>query len=127
MYYQILQSFGLSILGINDEQQKQGSVAQSTTEAKYVVASDAVNQALWLRKILINLGFNAIKAIEVLCDIKFVVAMVKNPVFHGKYSKHIKIKYHSIREPERENEIHIFFCCGEDPLADIFTKVLQKQ
>ena len=102
-------------------------MAQSIAEEEYVAASGVVNQALWLRKILIVLGFHPSKANEVLCDNKFLVAMVKNPVFHGKYSKHIKIKYHSIRELERENEIHIFFCCGEDPLADIFTKVLQKQ
>jgi len=105
---------------------KQGSVAQSTAEAEYVAASSAVNQALWLRKILIDLGFHPSKATEVLCDNKSVVAMIKNPVFHGK-TKHIKIKYHSIREAERENEVHILYCCGEDQLADIFTKALQKQ
>ena len=32
------------------------------------------------------------------------VAMVKNPVFHGK-TKHIKIKFHAIRETEREEEV----------------------
>jgi len=105
---------------------KQGSVAQSTAEAEYVAASSAVNQALWLRKILIDLGFHPSKATEVLCDNKSAVAMVKNPVFHGK-TKHIKIKYHSIREAERENEVHILYCCGEDQLADSFTKALQKQ
>jgi len=63
---------------------KQGSVAQSTAEAEYVAASSAVNQALWLRKILIDLGFHPSKATEVLCDNKSVVAMVNNPIFHGK-------------------------------------------
>jgi len=104
---------------------KQGFVALSIAEAEYVAAFSVVNQALWWRKILIDLGFHPSKATEVLCDNKFVVAMVKNPMFHGK-TKHIKIKYHSIREDERENEVHILHCCGEDQLADSFTKALQK-
>ncbi|KAF3676511.1 hypothetical protein FXO38_04252 [Capsicum annuum] len=41
---------------------KQGPVAQSIAEAEYVAASGAVNQALRLRKILIDLAFQPSKA-----------------------------------------------------------------
>ena len=34
---------------------KQEVIAQSTVEAEYVVATAAVNQALWIRKIMIDL------------------------------------------------------------------------
>ncbi|XP_022751434.1 fructose-1,6-bisphosphatase 1-like [Durio zibethinus] len=51
--------------------------------------------------------------------------MVKNPVFHGR-TKHIKIKYHFIREVEAENEVKLVHCKSEDQIADILTKVLPK-
>ena len=51
--------------------------------------------------------------------------MVKNPVFHEK-TKHIKIKFHAIREAEREEEVQLMHCDAKDQLADIFTKGLQK-
>ena len=68
-------------------------MAQSTTEAKYVVAAAAANQAIWLRKILCDLGYKQDDATIVYSDEKSVVVVAKNPIFHGR-SKHIKINYH---------------------------------
>ena len=51
--------------------------------------------------------------------------MVRNPVFHGK-TKHIKVKYHAIREAEKEGDVQLLHCGTDDQLADIFTKALQK-
>ncbi|KAL4367377.1 hypothetical protein GQ457_05G016620 [Hibiscus cannabinus] len=72
---------------------KQETVAQSTAEAEYVVAAHAVNQCIWLRKLLLDLNHEHVNAIEVLCYNNFAVAIVKNLVLHGK-TKHINIKYH---------------------------------
>ena len=47
---------------------KQETVAQSTTEAEFVVATVAVNQALWLRKILIDLNLEQKESTEILVD-----------------------------------------------------------
>jgi len=41
---------------------KQEIVAQSTTEAEYVAAAAAANQAIWLRKILYDLGIQQLEA-----------------------------------------------------------------
>ncbi len=73
-------------------------------EVEYITASAAVNQALCLRKILNDLKIQQCNVTKIFCDNKSVVSMVKNLVFHEK-SKHIKIKYHSIREAEKENEV----------------------
>ena len=43
---------------------------------------------------------------KILYDNKSSVAMVKNLIFHGK-AKHIKIKYHAIREAEKEGEVFL--------------------
>ena len=51
--------------------------------------------------------------------------MVKNPVFHGR-TKHIKIKYHFVREAEAEKEVRLVHCNSKDQIADILTKALSK-
>ncbi|XP_022753639.1 uncharacterized protein LOC111301931 [Durio zibethinus] len=45
---------GLNVFSWNSK--KQGTVAQSTAEAEYIVATAVVNQAIWLRKILMDLS-----------------------------------------------------------------------
>ena len=104
---------------------KQETVAQSTAEAEYIAAAAAVNQAVWLRKILANLNQNQSDATEICCDNQSAVAMAKNPVFHGR-TKHIKIKYHFVREAEAEGEVRIVHCNSEEQVADILTKALPK-
>ena len=79
----------------NWNSKKQETVTQSTAEAEYILA--AVNQAIWLKKILKDLNQEQAEATEIYCDNQSAIAMVKNPVFHRR-TKHIKIKYHFVRE-----------------------------
>ena len=51
------------------------------------------------------------------------VSILKNPVFHGR-TKHIKIKYHFIREVQQSNEVLLVHYLFENQLADILTKPL---
>ena len=50
---------------------------------------------------------------------------IKNHVFHA-ITKHIKIKYHFIKEVERENEVMLVHFNSEEQKADILTKNLLK-
>ena len=54
------------------------------------------------------------------------VSILKNPVFRG-LTKHIKIKYHFIREVQQSNEMLLVHCLFENQLADIFTKPLRME
>ena len=47
--------------------------------------------------------------------------LAENPVFH-KRSKHIEIKYHSIRERVSKKKISLQFVKNEDQAADMLTK-----
>ena len=58
-----------------------------------------------------------------MCDNISAVSISKNLVFHGR-TKHIKIKYHFIREVQQSNEVLLVHCSSENQLADIFTKTL---
>ncbi|KAA3468613.1 laccase-2-like [Gossypium australe] len=102
---------------------KQNLVAQSTVEAEYVAAAAAVNQAIWLRKILDDLNLHQEGATEIFCDNKSAVAIAKNPVFHGR-TNHFSIKLHVVREMEQAREVELIHCNSEEQIADIFTKAL---
>ncbi|EOY12587.1 Uncharacterized protein TCM_031103 [Theobroma cacao] len=45
---------------------------------------------------------------------------------HGR-TKHIKVKFHSIREAVKDEEIQLKHCGSYAQLADIFTKNLNKE
>ena len=99
-------------------------VALSSAETEYISLAMAGCQALWLRGILKDLGVEQTVAIEVMCDNKSAIALTKNPVFHGR-SKHIRIKYHFIRDLVHDKDIEVKLCGTKDQVADILTKALQ--
>ena len=102
---------------------KQETVAQSTAEVEFVAATAAVNQALWLRKILIDLNLEQKESTEILVDNQAAIAISYNPVFHGK-TKHFNIKLFFLREVQKDGAIVLVYCKTEDQAADIFTKPL---
>jgi hypothetical protein len=56
-------------------------------------------------------------------DNKSVIDLIRNPVHHG-LSKHIRIRYHFVRECAAEGRIEIQFIGTNDQLANIVTKPL---
>ncbi|KAA3474248.1 putative LRR receptor-like serine/threonine-protein kinase [Gossypium australe] len=72
-----------------------------------------------MRKFLSDLNLVQDEASWILCDNQSAIAIVKNPVFHGK-KKHFKIKYHFSKE------VTLVHCSIESQLANILTKPLEK-
>ncbi|KAK8367058.1 hypothetical protein V6Z12_A02G160100 [Gossypium hirsutum] len=70
-------------------QDDQEMVAQSTAEAEFIAATTAVNQALWLKKLMDNLHLRKDGSIEVFVDNQATLAISLNLVFHG-ITKHFK-------------------------------------
>lgn len=104
---------------------KQDIVAQSTAEAEFIAATAAVNQALWLRKILSDLHLEQEATTEVMVDNEAAIAISKNPVFHGK-TKHFCIKLFFLRDVQKDGAVCLKYCKTEDQLSDIFTKALPR-
>ncbi|XP_073111778.1 uncharacterized protein [Elaeis guineensis] len=92
-------------------------------EAEYVSALMATSQAIWLRKILEDIGEKQEEATELFCDNKSAISMVKNPTFHS-CTRHIAIKHYFIQEVVEEGEVPVQFCKTSEQLVDIFTKAL---
>ena len=104
---------------------KQAVVAQSTTEAEYISLAAAANQAIWLRKLLADLGQEQSSPTELYCDNKSAISITQIPVQHGR-TKHINVKFHSIREAENNSLVKLHYYSTDEQLADIMTKGLPK-
>ena len=100
---------------------KQSCIVDSTMEAEYVAAKEAV----WLWKFLMELGV-IVKVFDPMilyCDNSRDVAQAKEPRKHRK-GKHIERKYHLVREIVQRGDIIVEKTASEDKLADPFTKEL---
>lgn len=80
---------------ISSSSKKQDPVAQSTVEAEYIGVSEAIKQAIWMRKLMLDLCSNMSKATIILCDNSAAISTAKNPFLHCK-TKHIKVQYHVV-------------------------------
>ncbi|CAN6200243.1 unnamed protein product [Urochloa humidicola] len=102
---------------------KQRVVALSSCEAEYVAAASAATQAVWLARLLSDFTGDPAETVGLKLDNMSAMALIKNPVFHDK-SKHIRIKYHYVREASEDGSISTSFIGTKDQLADILTKAL---
>ncbi|RVW82656.1 Retrovirus-related Pol polyprotein from transposon RE1 [Vitis vinifera] len=73
-------SFGSGVFSWSSR--KQEVVAQSTAEAEYIAAVAAVNQALWLRKLLTDLDMKQEVSTKVFVDNQATISIANDPVFH---------------------------------------------
>ena len=104
---------------------KQEKVALSSCEAEYKEACATSWQAIWLCDLLGELTGSKMQEVVINVDNTSTIALVKNPVFHGR-SKHIKSCYHYIRERVEEKEIMVEHISGKEQRADILTNSLAK-
>eukprot|EP00253_Pinus_taeda_P004074 PITA_04074 len=76
---------------------KQKFVALSSSKAEYMAASTASCEAIWLRKLLVNLFIRNMEATRIMCDNQSCIKLSENPIFHDR-SKHIDIWCHFVRD-----------------------------
>ncbi|GJV34712.1 retrovirus-related pol polyprotein from transposon TNT 1-94 [Tanacetum coccineum] len=104
---------------------KQTALAISMTEAEYVSAGKACQQALWMKQALIDYGIR-LDDVPIMCDNKGAIDLSKNPVQHSR-TKHIEIRHHFLRDNVQKGNISIKKVASEDNIADIFTKPLKRE
>ncbi|KAJ9547978.1 hypothetical protein OSB04_020521 [Centaurea solstitialis] len=106
---------------------KQDTIADSTTEAEYIAASDAAMEAVWIKNFLSDLRVVASvsRPIDIFCDNSGAVAQAKEPREHHK-SRHVLRKYHLIREIIGRWDVRICKIPTEDNVVDPLTKPLAR-
>ena len=100
---------------------KQATVAKSITEAEYVALSQATQEAIYLRKLLADLGYKADSPTVLKEDNQGAIELPRNPRFHNRTKN-----FHFIRERIASNEVKVVYCPSNDMLADIMTKGLAR-
>ena len=93
----------------------QRTVAVSTTEAEYMASAQAVREALWLRKVLGDLGIK-VGTMSSYTDSQGALKLLKHPISSIR-SKHIDIKYHFARESVSRKEVCFEYCSTDDMVA----------
>ena len=102
----------------------QSTIAVSTMEAEYMAAFGAIQELIWTKGVLSEMGFDYIDPMILHMDAQSAIALAKNPTHH-KRSKHIDIKYHWLREHTYENgTVELKHCATENMVADVMTKAL---
>ncbi|GJS13034.1 hypothetical protein Tco_0407506 [Tanacetum coccineum] len=99
---------------------KQTVVANSTTEAEYVAASNCYGQVLWIQNQLLDYGYNFMNT-KIFIDNESTICIVKNLVFHSK-TKHIEIRHHFIRDSYEKRLIQVIKIHTDHNVADLLTK-----
>ena len=70
----------------------QKCVALSTTEAKYIVATEASKEILWMKTFFKELDLKQDEYV-VYCDSESSIDLNKNATYHSR-TKHIEVRYH---------------------------------
>ena len=87
---------------------KQSVMAGSTCEAEYIVASKAANEGVWMKEFISDLGVipSASGPTKIFCNNTGAISLAKESRFH-KRTKHIKIRFNSIRDQVKEGDIDL--------------------
>lgn len=100
----------------------QKMVVTSTLEAEYVALNEGVKEALWLRRLLQEMGERQHHPTVIWVDNKGAITTSKDSQFH-KRTKHINVKYHFVRQHEGIN-VSVQHVPSASQKADILTKLL---
>ena len=106
---------------------KQSVVAGSTCEAEYIAASEAVNEGVWMKEFISDLGVipSASGPMKIVCDNTGTIALVKESRFH-KRTKHIKRRFNSIHDQVKEGDIENCKIHTALNVTDPLTKLLSR-
>jgi len=102
---------------------KQRTVAQSTCEAELYAEAAAIQEVLWLRGLLHELGLHVRTGSMVYGDNQSTLAISKNGI-KGERTKHVDVKYHFITETVESGKVKLQWIPTTAQQADIFTKAL---
>jgi hypothetical protein len=102
---------------------KQRVVALSTCEAELYAEAAAVQEVLWLRGLMKELGLHTKTGSQVYGDNQSTIAISHNGV-RSERTKHVDVKYHFITETVEQGSVQLKWIPTTQQQADIFTKAL---
>ena len=100
---------------------RQATVTLLTTEAEYISACAAAQEAIYLQRLAIDLHHEVTNATVLYQDNQGAIAIEKDFISNRRL-KHIDIKVHFIQEHLANRNIWVEYCATSDMLADCLTK-----
>jgi hypothetical protein len=82
-------------------------VARSSAEVKYLAMTSTVNELIWIKQILADIGIEIRGSMKIFCDNQAARHIALNPVFHEQ-TKHIEVDCHFIREKVQSKESKLY-------------------
>lgn len=108
----------------NWRSKKQQTHSTSSTEAEYVGCYHAIQEALWIKNFIENLGLKLKDdKITIYLDNTGAIQLSKNAI-HNHRTKHIDIKFHFTRDIVQKGYVEIKYVNTNEMIADGTTKVL---
>jgi transposase InsO family protein len=106
---------------------KQSIVALSSAESEYISAGSAVQETLWLRQLLSDIGASrGSAATKIWCDNQAAISLANNDR-QSQRTKHINVRHHFIRSHVSDGSIELHWVKTQDQQADILTKAIAIQ
>eukprot|EP00253_Pinus_taeda_P030100 PITA_30100 len=102
---------------------KQSIISISSLESEYHGVLEASKEALCLRQILLEFGFQQQHPTTLWCDNQSAIQLCKDPVQHQR-RKHIELHMHFIRKLIHGHVLEVQYCSTDDQVANIFTNAL---
>jgi hypothetical protein len=95
-------------------------VALSTTKSKYMAATHASKEAIWLQRLCSGIGLVQ-QAVRIECDSQSAIFLAKNHVYHSN-TKHIDVQYHFVRDMIEKKKVSLIKVDTLKNVAESLTK-----
>ena len=117
--------FSLNGGAVSWRSSRQGGVTLSSAEAEFVAASQAGQEAIYLRALLRGFNFRQVGATEIWEDNASCIMMSENPA-NRERTRHVDTRVHYLRELVRDGHVKLLKCAGPQNVADALTKSLPR-
>lgn len=102
---------------------KQPSVALSSAEAEYMALSVAVTEAIWLRRLLMDLSVKIDEPTVIYEDNQACIRVAEDDKMM-KRLKHVDVRYHFVRDEIQKGVFRLVYVPTGNQIADMMTKGL---
>ena len=102
---------------------KQRVVSMSTCEAELYAEAAAIQEVLWLRGLMSELGLSTLTGSTVHVDNQSTIAVSEHGV-KSERTKHVDVKYHFVTDAVERGVVRLRWVPTSEQQADIFTKAL---
>jgi len=104
---------------------KQSVVALSSAEAEFVAASSLVQEVIYTRRFLENLGFPQSSPTQIFEDNRTCVAWSEGSVGGSDRAKHIDLREHFVHDAVAKGVLKLVSIASAANVADLLTKPLR--